>query len=143
MSGVLSRRMALKAIAAAPLAAQKAAETAVGAEVLATAAVDTAAMSGLAPASGIYGQSTQMLALSQLAKAGLLPDWARRQMVRAQARMNRALEPDVACLQSVSLGSKIRISGERRYDRALDAMEEEALDTQFMAEFFGWNRPVA
>ena len=138
MTKPMGRRAFLKAAVAAPMVAEKLAQEAVGAEVLPTAAAETAALAGVPPSSGIYGSAGKMQALSQLQKAGLMPDWAKRQIVRAQARQCRFIEPDVACLQSVTLGSKIRISGEHRYTRAIETMEGEAMDTQMMAEFFGW-----
>ena len=140
MTKPLGRRTFLKGIAAAPAVAQKMAEEAVGATVEAAGTVPSIA-NGIPPSAGLYGNPQKILALSELAKAGLLPDWAKRVMLRSAVGYDRRLEPDVACLQSVSLGNKLRLSGERRYRRAEESMGQEALDQQMMAEFFGWQGP--
>jgi hypothetical protein len=133
----LPRRMFLKALAAAPAIAQRAAEEAVGA---ATAVgVDDVSMMGQTPVSPfVSGPAPKMIELATLAKAGLLPSWAKRQALR-NMHYDRRLDPDIACLQSISLSAKIHISMERRMARAWDTFERDALDQKLMAEFMGWS----
>jgi hypothetical protein len=133
----LPRRMFLKAMAAVPAVAQRVAEEAVGAAV-GTGSESAANLMSAAPVP-FGGTGPKMVELVGLAKAGLLPDWAKRQAVR-NLEYDRRLDPDVACLKSVSLSAKLKISMERRITRAWDTFERDALDQKLMAEFMGWNQ---
>lgn len=135
----LPRRQFLKAMAAAPAVAQRMAEEAAGAAVDGSVTGGGDLLSGVPPAVGIGGHHKKMLELVGLSKAGLLPDWVKRQAVRSTSQWDRRLHPDVACLQSVALGSKIRISAERRLERAWATFEQDAIDQKLMGEFMGWS----
>jgi hypothetical protein len=84
------------------------------------------------------GTAPKMLELAGLAKAGLLPDWAKRQAFK-NLEYDRRLDPDVACLKSVSLSAKLKISMDRRVSRVWDTFERDAIDQKLMAEFMGWH----
>jgi hypothetical protein len=135
MTRQLPRRSFLKALAAAPALAQKVAEEAVGAtvEAAATTTIAEAAVPSILP--GGFGKKMELVAL---ANAGMLPDWVKRQAMLNSSYYDRRLEPDVACLQSVALSVKIRMSADRRLERAWGRFEQETLDQKMMAEFMGW-----
>lgn len=138
----LGRRAFLKALSAAPALAQQMAEQTVGSTVEGSIG---GAAAGFAPppmpASGLYGVSSQqMLALAALQSQGLLPDWLKRHFARAASRYDRRLDPDVAAMQSISLGAKIRICGERRAraaENGLAEMAQEQMDNEAMRAFLG------
>jgi hypothetical protein len=135
----LPRRLFLKALAAAPAVAQRVAEEAVGVAV-ATGSESGALMGGPPVAPMMRGSAPKMLELAALAKTGLLPDWAKRQALR-NLQYDRRLDPDVACLQSVSLSAKLQISVQRRMARGWQEFERDALDQKLMSEFMGWGQP--
>lgn len=135
MTKQLPRRLFLKAMAAAPAVAQRMAEEAAG--VVVSAGAESGAIMATAPGPIGHYSGPKMLELATLAKTGLLPDWAKRQALRNLA-YERRIDPDVACLQSVSLSAKIQISMERRLARAWAGFETDALDHKLMAEFMGW-----
>ena len=137
MSKALPRRAFLKAMAALPAVAEQIEQAAVGA-IVGPAATDGAALSALSTSPAIpglgIGKNAEILAL---AKAGILPDWFKRMYAR-NARYGPNLDPDVSALRSVSLGSKLRITAERRERTAIDNFERDLIDQKLHAEFMGW-----
>lgn len=129
MNKPLARRSFLKAMAAAPLVSKDAAAKDLMGLAGASVAPVPAMIMGVSP------QSTKLLALF---KAGMLPEWFLRGQRRV-ANYRNSIEPDVACLRSVSLSSKFRIQRDRVAQRALDNFERDILD-QIASETF-WGSP--
>lgn len=141
MTKPLPRRSILKALAALPIAIEQAEQAAVGATVgVAEAGAGVDAALGGVPAPMILGgaKSAELLALS---KAGALPGWMRRAIGRhSRYYGGGTLDPDVACLRSVSMGAKLSITARRRAQRAEDNFERDLIDHQMQAQFMGWAR---
>jgi hypothetical protein len=133
MSKPLPRRAILKALAAAPMAAQEMAQAEIGA-VVRDAALTAEAAIHAPPSPWNFGPKTGELAA--LKKAGLLPDWFTRSL--AQQARGFTIDPSVACLRSLSLNAKLRVSADRRYEAALDNLETEFVNHQLRAKFMGW-----
>jgi hypothetical protein len=131
----LSKRMFLKAMAVAPAAAQRLAEDAVGAQVAPIASEGF--LNGPTAPPIVPGGHHKVLELVALNKAGVLPDWVKRQAVRNMRYMRR-IDPDIACLQSVSLSAKLRISEDRQFATEWASLERDAMDRKLMGEFMGW-----
>jgi len=124
----LARRAFLKAMAAAPLAADEAAAS--------DAFKLTGANIGPMPAFGIGGPDASLTKLLALYKTGMLPDWfVRRQ--RQEGQWNGRIEPDVACLRSVALSAKFRIQEDRSFQRRMANFERETLDALACQTFWG------
>lgn len=130
MTKTLSRRLFLKAMPAAPVAAQEVAKQAGVTEVLGAAQ--------LPPQPEPLAAGPPALKLVALKKSGLLPDWFWR-IGRKAARANaRVLDPDLAALRSVSISAKVAIQADRNFNRDYDNLEQDAIDEQMRGKFMGW-----
>lgn len=131
MNKPLARRSFLKAMAASPLVAQEAA-----AEKAFQLTKTT-----IAPATpiAIAGPGAGTMKLLALIKTGTLPEWFLRRQRQNSGSWRGQLEPDVACLRSVSLSVKYRIQEDRTYARTMTNLERDFLD-QFAADSF-WGPP--
>ena len=126
----VSRRMFLKAMPAAPAALQSAAADVVQAQ----AAQGAMALAGMAPSAPApywgLGYLLENPSIWALHKAGMLPDWVRREVEFEISDRALRLSPDVVALRSVSLGAKYEIQ-RRRMERAmwsdLDARQASAM----------------
>ncbi len=129
MNNGLSRRLFLKVMPAAPMAAQDVAKQAGIADLLGSAVP----VHGPPIASG-----SSAMKLVALKRSGLLPDWFWRTGRKAAKANARVLDPDLAALRSVSVSAKVAIQADRNFNRDYDNLEQEALDEQMRGKFFGW-----
>jgi hypothetical protein len=133
MSG---RRGFLKLLAALP--AVPAADKLAGVDV----AAGGTSWPGIGPAPMADGSylSNQMK-MAALIKSGMMPDWfvkLGRKNCQMQARI---LDPDIACLRSVSLSAKVAMQSERNWTRSLNSFEEDMIANSMQSQFYGWSQP--
>lgn len=139
MSKPLSRRLFIRSAAAAPVMAREVASAA-----LASQEAAAVAATGLSQA---FAQSPMPFGMHIMAtpkllalwKAGLLPDWARQDLVHGIAERARYLDTDVQALRSVSLSAKKVINHRRVEQRAYAEMERSAFIDMARRAF--WSDP--
>lgn len=141
----MNRRSALRALVAAPVVAKSAGEAIVKSIAETASATQAASLVGLEMASPLppmgYMGGPAAAKLALLHKAGLLPEWAKREM-RSQAEYaSRRLDPDLACMRSVSLSAKMKIQQSRIVSMMIDELGISAIWQQqreaFMRDAFG------
>jgi hypothetical protein len=124
----LSRRNFLRALPAAPSAAKAIAKAAVAEAAVATGAAEMAAagvnVSSFAGAAHYGHHLLSDPKMYALHKAGLLPDWVKREIANEIKAEARTLSTNIASLQSVSLSAKVAINErelERKFWSKIDA----------------------
>ena len=146
----ISRRLFLKAAPTAPIAARKAADEIAqqtGASLVGQEAQYAADGEGLG---GFYARQRRFIEqrkkLQQIYRTFGYPNFRKKEL-RRTARHSRLLDPDVAALQSVSMGFKLRLQWKRReayfYER--DRLEvEEMIERAAFATLHGIdeNEPI-
>lgn len=106
-------RRAGTAVAAVGVAGRSVAEAAVKEQMQITGTMVSGIEMGAPGAIGAEGPEAMRL-LAVIKTVGGLPDFKRDEM-RLIARERRILDPDIACLRSMSLGAKLRLQAERNY----------------------------
>lgn len=129
----MARRRFLGVLAAAPVAAQTA---------MAEAAAQAAGVAVTGPDASVLGAEPDQYASWQLAEkkwkrhlveliqAGRMPDWKRAQLWRKAQRGARTLDPDIACMRSLSLARKVLLQAERNFERLCEAEPRAFLESE-------------
>lgn len=112
----IGRRSFLRLLPTLPFAAKATAETVAKAGAEAAFVGHANSLSGMtigAPQMPLYHTVLRDPKLRMLAKAGKLPEWARRSLLESTEPYARSVHPEIAQMRSVSLATKLRMNRNR------------------------------
>ena len=75
------------------------------------------------------------MTLKLFKEIGGLPDWRKREIWDDCRRSSRRLDPDIACLQSVSIASKVRMQAHRNFDDHINGYESRLVLAELRDRF--------
>lgn len=133
-----TRRSLLKLMGALPFSGQALTEAA-AAKLTQTATMTAAAglSNGIAPQpAGMAHYLLHDPRIQALISGGLLPEWVKEEITDHAAYSGRGLDPNVACLVSVSAGAKARMTREHNERRIYDGAARSFMHSQARKAFF-------
>jgi len=136
MNKPVSRRLFMRAAPAASVAIASLTAEVAEARALSAVGISQFVNPGIVQTYGI-GAIANSPALLALHAVNALPDWLMKDIEQDTARQSYALQPDVACLKSVSVGSKWRIHRERSIRSTLSELSATIARDVARRKFFG------